>query len=750
MVEKPHFHVTPEAPLVLLGVVMESRTHIFSLSFLFSSLLALILLSSSLPVWADDITNPEGTTTAGSLNGTNSADTITNNGTVASNINAQDGNDTIVNNGTVNGGLNGQAGNDTITNHGTAEDIVAFTGNDTITNHGTINGSINGQDGDDTITNNGTTRDIFGGNDNDTITNNGRVQNDIWGGSGTDSLILEAGSSAAGDINTFENISIKGDTTVGNFNLAGLSTMAVAMSSSTTPVTAGTVTNVTGALDVEITGGAFKNGQAVNIFSTGAAAGFGAETVTESSAIFSFTINNAQVTATRVTTFDALVSGAADNNVSTIAALFEENADTATGNLADVIGTMNFMSAAQLESAFSQMTGLDGNTQAMTQGLRMGSGASMARMASMLAARSTTRNRTGFVSLSALSPTNEQARRIENLRFMKRVSAMISGNSSLASRADSMAFASPDLYATLPASMNIALSVGGLGPSLDLGTGDTGGAWLRALGGRSHQQNRGDTYGYSGETYGLAGGVDKMFSNDILTGVFGSWTRMDMDYNDPGTSKADGNAFQMGLYSAWGPDAWFVETALAATYGAWDSRRRIVAGALDETAESDQDVYGANLAVTIGREGVAGSFIITPVAGLEYTFSHENGYTETGAGALNQTVSSVNRQSLRSMAGGKLERSVLFENENRSYTLTPAIKAQWLHEFLGGEKYRTTYAGMGTTSISSPEPERDTVRLGASLTLAEENRYSSYISYETDIAETYMDHTLAVGIRMAF
>ncbi|MCP4214973.1 MAG: hypothetical protein GY765_09960, partial [bacterium] len=248
---------------------MASRFHRFFFSILFSSLLALLFLSLGIPALADDLTNPEGTTVANSWDGTNTDDTMTNYGTVGDQINAMNGNDTIINHGTVGDGLCGQDGNDTITNYGTAGSILGWIGNDTITNHGTVNESIHGQDGDDTITHYGT------------------VQNDVTGGADTDSLTLGAGSSVGNNINTFEFITIKGDTTVGNLNLAGLDTMAVTMSSNAPTVTAGTVTNAEGTLNVEITGGSFKDGQTVNVFSTGSIAGFGTETVTDSSSILS-------------------------------------------------------------------------------------------------------------------------------------------------------------------------------------------------------------------------------------------------------------------------------------------------------------------------------------------------------------------------------------------------------------------------------------------------------------------------------
>ncbi len=210
-------------------------------------------------------------------------------------------------------------------------------------------------------------------------------------------------------------------------------------------------------------------------------------------------INNAQVTASQDTTFTALVSGASDKRVPVIAALFEDNADTATGDLADVMEKLNFMTQAQMESVFRQMTGLDGTTRAMTRGIRMGSGAAMARMGSMLASRGTSNACTGIASLPAISPTHEkQAHSLETMHFMKRVSAMIYGdNTSLSDRADAIGLSSPDLCATHLASLNIALpSAGELGPSLDLGSSDTGGVWLRALGSLSHQEDKGTSYGY--------------------------------------------------------------------------------------------------------------------------------------------------------------------------------------------------------------------------------------------------------------
>ncbi len=750
---------------------MISLFHRFSLAVWFSSLLIFVFLFAAIPAGAADLTNPEGTTITGDWDGTTGDDTMTNYGTVTEDIVGHEGDDTIINygtvtvhiygrddddtiinHGTVGGALYSFSGHDTVTNYGAADRIVAYTGNDIITNYGTITQYIYGQAGDDTIINYGTVNQISAGADNDTVIINGRIQDYVSGGSGTDTLTMDAGAFVGGTISTFENITIKGDVSISDLNLAGLNTMAVTMTSNTAPVTAGTVTNATGTLNVDITGGSFKDGQTVSVFSTGSVAGFGTETVTNSSSIFSFTINNAQVTASRDTTFNTLVSGAADKRLHTLAALFEENADTATGDLADVMGKLNFMNQAQMESAFRQMAGLTGTTQAMTHGIRMGSGAAMARMGSMLASRGTTHNRIGFTSLPAISLAHEkQARSFENQRFMKRIFSMINDDTSGIDREDVMNFSSPDLCAVDLASLGLTMpSVGELGPSLDLGTGDTGGVWLRTLGGVSHQKDKGRSYGYNGEIYGLAGGVDTMFSKDILAGFFGSWTRSDLEYDDPGKSEADGNTFQMGFYSAWGPEAWFFETALAATYGTWDSKRRIVSGSIDETAVSDQDVYGGNLSFTMGRDSMAGSFIITPVAGLEYTLSHEKGYAETGAGALNQTVSSVNRQFLRSMAGVKIERPYHFEDKNNALTLAPAIKAQWLHEFLGEEELYHSYAGMGTVAMYSPAHDRDIARLGASLTLAQANRYSGYISYETDISETYMNHTLAAGFRMPF
>lgn len=709
------------------------RCNRFSLFFPLSSVLALLLAFSNIPAWADDLTNPEGTTIAVSWDGSNGNDTMTNHGTIDSNINAMDGNDTIINFGTVAAGMNGQNGNDTIINYGTTNDIVAYNGNDTITNYGTVTDTIIGQAGDDTITNCGTAVGIVGG-------------------PGTDSLTMEAGSYVDNHINGFEFITIKGNTTVGNLNLADLDTMTVTMTSVTAPVSATTVANAAGTLSVEITDGSFITGQAVNIFSTGAVATFGVETVTDSSPVLSFTINNAQVTASRDTTFNALVAGAADGNVSVIAGMFEDKAETATGNLADVIGKMNFMTQTELESAFRQMASLEGGSQAMAQGLRMGSGAAMARMDSMLATRSAA-PRTGFSPLSAISRDNDnQSRSLENLHFMQTVLAMIADDGdSLFDTSNAMGLAGSENFAAGFAFQDVALpAVEKLGPSLNLGTSKAGGAWLRALGGRSHQDDDETTYGYDGETYGLAGGMDDMFFTDTLAGIFGSWTRLHMEYDDPGTSKADGNVFQLGLYSAWGPDAWFVETALSATYGAWDSRRRILSGGIDETATSDQNVYGMNLALTTGRDCAAGSFVITPVAGFEYNMSHRAKYTERRAGALNQTVSSATWHSLRPMAGFKLERPFLLEGATHPRTLAPAIKAQWLHEFLGEEELDASYADIGTVTTKSPDPKRGTARLGASLTLTQEDQSAGYISYETNITENYMDHTIAAGFKMPF
>lgn len=699
-----------------------------SLRHVAAALLPVLLLLAPAPSPAQDLT------------GTNGDDTLDNPlGATVNNILGLDGNDVITNRGTVSISLNGGTGDDTITNSGTVEGfIICGDGNDIFVNFGLAK------------------QNIAGGNGDDTITNYGAVNNNLYGNDETDTLILGAGSSVRDAIGQFEHITIQGPTTIGTMVLTDLTTMNVSMPAAVAPVTIRNfLFDVHGDLSVTITGGAFTPGVAVNVFSSGPA-GFVTQTVTDSSLMLDFTIANAQVTATRVNTFDGVLP-TDDPNALALAALFEACANDATGDMAMVIGLLNFMSPAELQEAFQQMEPLTGIGQMNLQGLQLGVSAVHGRMGQLAAAQ---RHGPSAMTLAAsLTGTGgfgdqdaNRAQTLETLRFASAVGEMFSVQTGdLENRLAALSDQNPDIIAADFASLDVALpEAGDLGPSFNLGVTNDTGVWARVLGSYTEQQDKDGIYGYEGRTHGLAGGVDHRFTDEFLAGIFASWTHAAMDFKDLGESGAMGDSYQVGLYGSYVLEDWFLEAAAAYTLGHWRSERYMTIGAMERVAESDQNTNGVNLSLNTGLEYRLDALHIRPVIGVEYAFTRESDYTEYGAGALNLSVEAMNRSSLRTLAGLELSYPLTIESVSGDLTLTPAFKAQWLHEFLDDEDISCSVADTVAVAMDSPEPERDTARLGLSLNLGGEHGVSGFVAYECDLRATAVEHGAALGMRVEF
>ena len=479
--------------------------------------------------------------TVGYIDSGTGDDTITNHGTVLRFIFANENNDIIYNYGTVERNIEGGSGDDVIWNYGTAkDDLWGQTGGDNIYNYGRVldniesdadndvifnapgayvGGHLYGYSGDDVIYNYGTVgEDVQGGFGNDVVYLFASVGTEVYGDSfggandpGTSDLLYVYGGVAIGtDVSAFETIHKLG---VGSVSIGGTLTMDSAdfnidMYEAESPFVLGSGVAGSGTdLAVAVKGGHWRNGQMVNIFSTGAVTFTGTETVASASPLFSFTSNNAQITAARGSY--SQVIDPSNVNARRLVPLLDTLANTASGDDWDAFfSNLDFLPAGRMEDAVNQLgPSLTGAMQGQAlHGQRLlgaalasrpapGAGVNPGGFTLCVTGAGGAATESGGVDPAAVRAFNEGVAQVFDGDWDANAVQAFAGDSALGRGG------------VLVSAVSGLSESEAMGPSMSLTSRDMG-YWLRLVGGQEFNEDHDGFPGSTAYTMGVAGGVD--------------------------------------------------------------------------------------------------------------------------------------------------------------------------------------------------------------------------------------------------
>ena len=199
------------------------------------------------------------------------------------------------------------------------------------------------------------------------------------------------------------------------------------------------------------------------------------------------------------------------------------------------------------------------------------------------------------------------------------------------------------------------------------------GIWTKAFGGLATQDSRRGVAGYKSTAYGATVGLDNLVTDDVRVG--GALSYSQSDVKGKGATKTDTSlqSYQVALYGSYEPGDYFVEGQLAYALNDVDTSRQIKIGSLKRTAKGDYKAHQYSADVGVGMPiDFANGFTLTPRAGLFYSYTQSDSYTETGAQSLNRKVSPEDTQILEASLGTSfaydhvLNSGSIFSSEFRS------------------------------------------------------------------------------------
>lgn len=257
-------------------------------------------------------------------------------------------------------------------------------------------------------------------------------------------------------------------------------------------------------------------------------------------------------------------------------------------------------------------------------------------------------------------------------------------------------------------------------------------------------------YGLFGNVNGQAGvadldyaaggtqfGVYRHVCEGTLVGVFGGYTYQNVDTSAQQSATVNGG--QLGAFLRRRDDCGNYYLLLASGgYDSYDSSRVTATG----TARGSFDGAQTALLLQRGWSIPRGCYVVRPTVSLHHVFVQQDGFTETGAGANNSTVSSIDQHALRSLIGARIST----QRCTPWGLASPTLRAHWMHEYLDTSTTAGLSIGGGAaTTARGIDLGRDFVVLGLGTALQRSECLTLYARYDTQMNERTDFHLASAG-----
>lgn len=269
-------------------------------------------------------------------------------------------------------------------------------------------------------------------------------------------------------------------------------------------------------------------------------------------------------------------------------------------------------------------------------------------------------------------------------------------------------------------------------------------AWLKPLGSWANQNDTNGVSGYKAQTYGVALGADTELSQVSNIGAAFATTHSSVNSNSAVQSSGV-NSYQAVLYGSRALDE-RTELNWAADYGYNQNKGNRYIAFVNRSAAADYTSSSIHLGAGIGRTmPMSEKNTFTPSFRADYTSIKDNGYVETGAGALNLVVNGKTTGEFILAADGKIthtlsETSTLTANLGVGYD-TQAKQSSITAAFQGGGAAFTT---------SGIKPSATLVRGGLGMSLNTSSAVEITARYDFEGRTGYTGQTASVKFRMPF
>lgn len=172
-------------------------------------------------------------------------------------------------------------------------------------------------------------------------------------------------------------------------------------------------------------------------------------------------------------------------------------------------------------------------------------------------------------------------------------------------------------------------------------------------------------------------------------------------------------------------------------------------GTVSGTASSDTNGDVFSFRALFGHDHTFGNITVGPRVGLNYSNTHIDGYTESGASGLELVYADQSVNSLQSVLGVQGSMAV-----STSYGVwVPQANADYLHEFANSQRFIEAHFALDPTpqkfTFQNDKPVRNFFNLGLGTVLILPNGIQPFVNFRVMIGnEQFNNYAGTIGIRI--
>jgi autotransporter-associated beta strand protein len=220
-------------------------------------------------------------------------------------------------------------------------------------------------------------------------------------------------------------------------------------------------------------------------------------------------------------------------------------------------------------------------------------------------------------------------------------------------------------------------------------------AWTTSYGSGNESDDDIGFYGAGGTMLSIYRNLDDAWK----FGTFGAYNYVSLRTEAPARQRVQQNNGQFGTYLRGDDGVNYLLWATSMGFDNYESSRQLQFGNITRTASGDHEGWQYSSYFEYGRQFNLWPFDIEPFMALQYAYSRQNAFTETGAGAVNLQVGGVDADSLRTVLGSRLLWDVL---NLAGKPVRPELHIAWIHELLDETTtFNSVFAGVGGTSFAT-------------------------------------------------
>jgi len=266
--------------------------------------------------------------------------------------------------------------------------------------------------------------------------------------------------------------------------------------------------------------------------------------------------------------------------------------------------------------------------------------------------------------------------------------------------------------------------------------------WVQGFGLTGDQDDRDGVSGYDVDSYGVAVGMDTQSLVDgWIWGLAFAYSDTDVESDGVNNTDTEIDSYQVSVYSSYDlDDRTYIAGQAGYVWGDNDQTRQNVGGVTGLTAQGDYDSDVIFAGLEAGRRYmVGGNTVLTPKALVNYQHYDADGYTETGAGGANLTVSGEEIDLFEIGVG--VDASWDYQQADGSF-LQPKIGVGVRHDLIGDEYQTTSTFAAGGASFQTEgfDPAQTTFNVSADLTYFSTTNWELSAGYDFEYKSDYDSH----------